>query len=279
MAQGSSSRGGKNVRLIVVHTAEGATDVSSLDSYFSRTQTGSSHAGADNNRLVEGWVPYDRAAWTLRSGNPISDNIELCGFAKTSRGEWLSKYDGMLTHCARWIAARCKARNIPCVKITAAQVRAGQSGVCGHIDWTEGMKDGSHWDPGPGFPWDVVMSRAQSILGGNAVASVTEDDMAQVPQEEWAAVRDQIKWLMDQTIVPGTQYGYLKPMNDKLDNLGKTLQGPDKRWDMLTQILSWMPALAQKGETGGIDVDALADRLSESLGADLATELGKKLAS
>lgn len=179
----SSARGKAPVRLIAVHTAEGAQTADSLAAYFRRDDIeASSHVAIDDNKTVE-MVPYDRASWTLRSGNPVSDNAELAAFAKWSRDVWLTR-DDLLTRTARWIADRCRTRGIPCVKLTAAQVRAGQSGVIGHIDWTDGMRDGTHWDPGPGFPWDVVMARAQAFLGGQPPAPVkpelVEDDMLSI---------------------------------------------------------------------------------------------------
>lgn len=154
-----SSRDGKAVRLVVVHSAEGATTVESLGRWFQRPATKvSSHAGIDDLR-IETYVPYDLAAWTTRSANPISDNVELCGFAKWSRATWLD-HDRMLTLTAQWIRDRCAARGLPIRKLTPAQVAAGQAGVIGHVDWTTGMHDGTHTDPGPNFPWDVVISRA-----------------------------------------------------------------------------------------------------------------------
>jgi hypothetical protein len=48
-------------------------------------------------------------------------------------------------------------------------VAAGKSGVIGHVDWTVGKRDGSHTDPGPNFPWDVLMARVGAILGGGGV--------------------------------------------------------------------------------------------------------------
>lgn len=160
-----SSRGGKSVKLITLHTAEGSRTVESLGRWFQRRPTekdpgSSSHAGIDDFR-IETYVSYDRAAWTLRSGNRISDNAELCGFAKWTRAEWLT-HDQMLTLAARWVRERCAARNIPIRKLTPAQVAAGVSGVIGHVDWTNGMHDGTHTDPGDGLPWDVIIARARN---------------------------------------------------------------------------------------------------------------------
>jgi hypothetical protein len=168
MAYKSSPRGAAPVRLVVVHTAEGARTAASLGAYFWRDDIqASSHVGIDGSNTLQ-FVPYDRAAWTVRSGNPVSDNAELTGFARWTRDQWLSTGTvdgvtnprGILDRTAAWIRSRCLARNIPIRKITAADVAAGRSGVIGHVDWTYGMHDGTHTDPGPGFPWDYVINRA-----------------------------------------------------------------------------------------------------------------------
>jgi N-acetyl-anhydromuramyl-L-alanine amidase AmpD len=155
-----SSRSGQSVRLVVLHTAEGSLTTTSLGRYFARPDTrASSHVGIDDHGVVQ-YVPYDRASWTLRSGNKISDNAELCGFAKWNRNQWVADHHQMLEHAARWIRDRCTARRIPIRKLTPGEVAGGHSGVIGHHDWTLGMHDGTHTDPGPAFPWDVVMALA-----------------------------------------------------------------------------------------------------------------------
>jgi hypothetical protein len=143
---------------------------------------------------AEGCVPYDRAAWTLRSGNRYSDNIELVAFASWSRAQWLAR-PALLERCAEWLAERSTARGIPLVKITAEQYRAGASGVIGHVDHTEGYQDGSHWDPGPNFPYDVVIPRAIDIQNGDDMPSADEvadallNRVITMPDKSKAAVR------------------------------------------------------------------------------------------
>lgn len=155
-----SSRGGKKVRLLIVHTAEGARTVESLGAWFSvASRQVSSHAGIDDKR-IETYVPYDMAAWTCRAANAIADQVELCGFAAWTRDQWLREHPNMLKLCARWLRERAVARSIPLRKLTPAQVAAGESGVIAHVDWTVGMRDGSHTDCGTGFPWDEVMRLA-----------------------------------------------------------------------------------------------------------------------
>lgn len=189
----SSSRNGANVRLIAIHTAEGARTKESLGNYFNSGVAASSHVGIDagGSQL---YVDYSRAAWTLRSGNPISDNAELCAFARWTRAQWLgtATVDGcvnprrMLENAAAWTRDRCNARGIPKVKLSPADVRAGKAGVIGHVDWTLGMSDGSHTDPGPNFPWDVFMG----MVNGNTEDEVELDDSVKTTDGRWVYVKD-----------------------------------------------------------------------------------------
>ena len=158
-----SSRNGATVKYVVIHTAEGARTAASLGNYFSNPSVdASSHVGIDNG-TIEQYVSYDRAAWTLLNGNPVSDNAELCAFARWSRDEWFQN-QGMLDRAAQWIADRCRARGIPIRKLTPGQIDAGWSGVIGHADWTySAIGQGDHTDPGPNFPWDYVISKAQGL--------------------------------------------------------------------------------------------------------------------
>lgn len=181
----SESRQGRQVKWICVHTAEGIRKASDLRAFFERSTNSSAHAVADDATLLDGLVPYTRAAWTLRDGNQISDNLELCGFASWSRAEWLTHHQGMLNNAAAWIRSRCRTRGIPIRKIDANAVRRGESGVIGHADYTNGTRDGTHWDPGPGFPWDVVMQRASGLAPAPEPARGTihrEDVSMQIPK-------------------------------------------------------------------------------------------------
>lgn len=171
-----SSRNGQRVRLIVIHTTEGIRKNSDLEAFFARSNNASSHVAIDNNGILQ-MLPYNVASWTLRSGNAVSENAEICGFAKTTRDEWFKNYRGSLDNAAKWIAERCKANGIPIVKLSPADVRAGKAGVIGHHDWTVGMKDGSHWDPGPNFPWDYVINKARELsLSEGGEGDVSYDD-------------------------------------------------------------------------------------------------------
>ncbi len=154
-----SSRGGSGVRLVIVHTAEGATTYKALGNYFGSGSAGvSSHVGIDDTpgRIGE-YVKRPNKAWTSGDANPYSVNVELCGFASWSPAEW-ERHPAMLDNCARWIAEECRYYGIPIKKLSAGQAASGW-GVCGHVDVSG---PGGHWDPGPSFPWAKVIDAAKT---------------------------------------------------------------------------------------------------------------------
>jgi len=155
-----SSRGGANVRLIVIHTAEGATTIEDLGHFFQNPSSQvSSHTGADDkpNQVGE-YVRRDYKAWTAAGANPVAVQIELCAFARWTKSEW-DKHPDMLANCAAWIAEEAKAFGIPIVKLNAAQAQGSGRGVCEHVDL--GSWGGGHWDCGSSFPLDQVITMAQ----------------------------------------------------------------------------------------------------------------------
>ena len=155
-----SSRGGVAVRLIVIHTAEGARTFQDLGAYFgSSSAEASSHVGIDDTPGKIGeYVRRPDKAWTQANANPYSVSVELCAFAEWSAADW-NRHQPMLENCGRWIAEEAKHYGIPLDRLTAAQAQSGHRGVCGHVDL--GSAGGGHWDPGPAFPWETVMDIAR----------------------------------------------------------------------------------------------------------------------
>jgi N-acetyl-anhydromuramyl-L-alanine amidase AmpD len=164
-----SSRGGAGVRLIVVHTAEGARTIESLGSYFQGNVEASSHTGADDKTGTIGeYVKRSNKAWTQGNFNPVAVAIELCGFAAWDTAEW-DRHPAMLDNCARWIAEEAAHYGIPITKLNANQAQGSGRGVCGHNEL--GSAGGGHWDPGPSFPWNRVLDLAR----GDTTTTPDED--------------------------------------------------------------------------------------------------------
>jgi hypothetical protein len=167
-----SSRGGAKVRLIVLHTAEGATTIESLGAFFANPASGvSSHTGIDDTPNTVGeYVRRDGKAWTAADANPYSVQTELCGFAAWDNATWQT-HGAMLANCAAWIAEEAAHFKIPIVGLTAAQAQSGTAGVCQHNDL--GAMGGGHWDCGPGFPMAQVLDMAR----GGAPPSTTSPEV------------------------------------------------------------------------------------------------------
>jgi hypothetical protein len=155
-----STRGGVAVRLIVLHTAEGALSYQSLGNYFASPSSGvSSHTGIDDTPDTVGeYVARGQKAWTQANANPYAVAAELCAFAAWTAADWAA-HPQMLANTAAWVAEEAAAFGIPLVALTDAQAQDGQSrGVCQHADL--GAAGGGHWDCGPGFPMADVMAMA-----------------------------------------------------------------------------------------------------------------------
>jgi len=166
-----SSRGGAGVRLIVLHTAEGARTIESLGSYFQGNVQASSHVGADDKvNTIGEYVHRQNKAWTQSNYNPVAVSIELCAFAAWSTAEW-NQHPNMLANCAAWIAEEADHYDIPIKRLSASEAQGSGYGVCQHVDL--GAGGGGHHDCGSGFPMDHVLEMAR---GG--VSPPTEDELA-----------------------------------------------------------------------------------------------------
>ena len=160
-----SSRGSTKVRLIVIHTAEGATTIQSLGSFFANPSSQvSSQTGIDDTPNTVGvYVQRSGSSWTQARFNPQSTSTELCAFAAWTADDWAS-HPGMLANTAAWIAEEAAFFGIPIVRLTPGQAQDDRTpGVCGHVDL--GSAGGGHTDPGTAFPWDQVLDMAK---GGKA---------------------------------------------------------------------------------------------------------------
>jgi hypothetical protein len=165
-----SSRGGSSVRLIVLHTAEGATTIESLGNFFANSSSGvSSHTGIDDKAGIIGeYVRADYKAWTSGNANPVAIQTEICGFAKWDTAEW-HRHPNMLSNAAAWIAEEAGRFGIPIVGLNASQAQGSGRGACQHNDL--GSWGGGHWDCGPGFPISEVLAMAGGQPGTPAAPS------------------------------------------------------------------------------------------------------------
>ena len=116
-----SSRVGNKVRLIVLHTSEGAQSFTSLGNYFSNSDSQvSSHVGIDDTPNTIGeYVKPDSKAWTSANANPVAVQAEFCtpnGAAKGWTDATWNSHPNMLQNAAQWIIEESTRFNIPIVR-------------------------------------------------------------------------------------------------------------------------------------------------------------------
>ena len=159
-----SSRGGSSVRLVVVHTAEGARTIEELGNFFAQPSAGvSSHVGIDDKKgVIAEYVRREYKAWTQANANPFSVSVELCAFAAWTRDEWM-KHPNMLENVALWIREEANRFGVPIEWLTDLQAQGSGHGVCDHD--ALGAMGGGHWDCGSYFPVDYVLDLAKGDGG------------------------------------------------------------------------------------------------------------------
>ncbi len=90
----------------------------------------------DSNSAVR-CVDDGDTAWPAPNANASGLHIELTGYARQSRAQWLDAFSmATLKNAAEVAAAWVKTYNISIRHLTPAQVRAGQKGFCAHCDVT-----------------------------------------------------------------------------------------------------------------------------------------------
>lgn len=159
-------------RLIVLHCmeiAESATTAEACARFFanqvaSSTKGSSAHICCDVDSAVL-CVPTDCIAWHAPGANKDGIGVELAGFARQTRAQWLDLYSAtMLRTAAKIVRALGRRHGIPMAFVDAEGVRGGVvRGVTTHATVTEAFPDkGTHWDPGTGFPMDQFLEWARA---------------------------------------------------------------------------------------------------------------------
>lgn len=122
----------------------------------------------------DNYIPW--AAGT--TGNRIGIHASAVGRAARSREDWL-KFPAQLETLAKWAADLNARYGIPLKWLTAAQVRAGERGFCGHAEISAAFGEVDHTDPGRGFPHDLILARAMEINNPTNVDKIGDTEMAQ----------------------------------------------------------------------------------------------------
>lgn len=157
----------REVRVIVIHSMEAsekgntAENVANFFQNLASNNKASAHLCIDNNSIVQCVLDND-VAFAAPGANHNGIQLELAGFARQTRAEWLDEYGkALLENVANAAAQYCLKYNIPRKHLTNDQLRNGHEGIIGHVQASEVFKKSDHTDPGKGFPWDYFIERVE----------------------------------------------------------------------------------------------------------------------
>lgn len=185
----------RTITLIVIHTAEcgerpGAAR--NVARYFAGADApqASAHYCVDSLETVQ-CVRDEDVSWHAGPVNACSIGIEHAGRAEQLPEQWADEYSlAVLARSAALVASLCYRYGVPVVRLTADDLAAGRrEGICGHVDVTRGLKYGTHWDPGPSFPWDRYLDLVRAELARlRASEAPTLPDLSAVAPDELPTV-------------------------------------------------------------------------------------------
>ena len=171
----------RDINIIGIHDAEApekGTTAEAIAQFFHNQPkspvTGTSaHYSVDNNTIVQSVRDHD-VAWAAPGANHDGLHIEHAGYARQNKHEWADAFStAMLQRSAELVARKCKRYHIPMMFLTAEMVKAGHSGITGHLQITESGIGGTtegHSDPGTNFPWGRYMRYVHAYAAGHIPA-------------------------------------------------------------------------------------------------------------
>jgi hypothetical protein len=134
-----------------------AATIESLAAYFrsSPSRLGVSYIIQKNGRM--GSIgDFFAETWHVKSHNSECIGVEQIGSASISRAGWA--FRKRQTVAAGWLAAWVSQQlEIPLVRCAENRRWTAPSGFCQHAD----VPDNDHTDCGPGYPFDMVLRRAE----------------------------------------------------------------------------------------------------------------------
>lgn len=151
------AHGARRVRLVVLHSAEAPErpgTAQAIARWFAGPEApmASAHYAVDAGTTVQCVLEGD-VAFAAPGANHDGIQIELAGYARQEREDWLDTYSAaMLERAAVLVGFICADYRIPAEIVDAAGLLAGRSGITTHAAVTAAYGLSTHTDPGPGFP-------------------------------------------------------------------------------------------------------------------------------
>lgn len=235
----TSSGDNKPIHRIVIHCTVspcergGARDIAS---YFRSPRAGgSAQYVADPGESVQ--VVKDSVIAWHAPPNPHSIGYELCDPMAGPASRWDDQdHRSMLLIAARDVAQLCLAYGVPVRRLSAADLKAGLEGICGHVDVSQAFRQSTHWDPGPDFPWKRFMRQVEAFAGEMGGSKLTGK-----PPTLWMAGPNQPEWTKELKRLLNLHGGEHLPVDGRF---GKPTREALVRFRRANKIRPYRPGVA-----------------------------------
>ena len=265
------------IRGICIHTMETPESYSTaraVAQYFQRITTpASTHYCVDAREIIQ-CVPEETVAYAAPGVNHDFIQIECAGYAAQSPTEWEDEYStAMLENLARLCADICRRHGIPATHLTDWQLAGGGHGIIGHVQASQVYRQSDHWDPGPNFPWQKLVSDINSILAGGVPGQqqprkeenmylicvdnshwwVLQDGLAPHQITDWGTVQAFQKLGLERLNLSGNEFNLVRATQEAIAKPATAAQGRIKDIkDMLTGYKGMAPALKASSLLAGV---------------------------
>ena len=222
-----------------IHTEEGNSTAAQLARYCDGSHNVSYHYALRDGILCNLVDPKTHYSWSVLSANVFSVNLCFAGSrASWSRAQWMERERDI--EIAAYIIVRdCNRLGIPLRVIEPPYATPGP-GVTDHAYVTKALGIGTHWDVGPGFPWDVLRRNIERFNREDSLMS------ALTPAEQ----REMLTLLR---VLAHTRFPSRSPLRHLGEGAVDTIAGFDLNQDANLHILTVME-LARAGVQSQIDL-------------------------
>jgi N-acetyl-anhydromuramyl-L-alanine amidase AmpD len=177
----SSGTANKPINRVVIHCTVSPCQpgvARATGRYFKMASAGgSAHYVVDPTEAVQ--TAWDSVTCWHAPPNSHSLGVELCDPMTGPDSRWAdANHQSMLKRTAVLVAQLCLAYQVPITRLSVSELQAGRRGICGHVDVSQAWKQSTHWDPGPGFPWDQFMTYVRA-------AAADLQNTTPAPAKDW----------------------------------------------------------------------------------------------
>lgn len=269
----TSPRNGVKIDLFLLHTQEGGDGDAFALAQWMNGHDVSYHYTVSTSRTqvtVCDVVDTDLASWSVLSANPRSINLCFAGSkASWSRQEWLNNKTSI--DVAAYLAVQdCRKYGIP-ITVIAPPYTTARAGITDHNYVTKVLRDGTHTDVGPNFPWDVFTAAVAKYAGTTTAPEPPKPPAPTTPGGFMSALSDaEQRALYDEIMSRRPSRSPLRRIGEGVvDDIGGMLLNTDGSVHvLLINLLARLgdpDALALLREVAGADVNRYPDRKHDRL--------------